>query len=250
MSWRSVVALLVVAFVGGALAFAWLNSDGSMPWTESAESEAIAPEEANAPPAPAATITLPAPTIIQPSGSQAEALLLVLNARRAIEAGKPLGDLTTRLQVTFGQTQPQALATINSAAREPLSNATLLEDFDAIAPRLSQPTGTAWDRARYELATLFVLRRADAKPTALAARVNRAREALMLGDIAAAARTVKALPAREAAYGWLAEANRAIAVRQALDALDRSAALAVPPPPPVLVPPMAPEEPVIPTGEE
>jgi hypothetical protein len=247
MSWRSVVALLVVAFVGGAVAFAWLNSDGSMPWAESVDTAAIEAEDAEAPPAPAATIALPAPTIIQPSGSQAEALLLVLNARRAIEAGKPLGDLATRLQVTFSQAQPQALATINSAAREPISNATLLKDFDLIAPRLLQPTGTAWDRARYEIATLFVLRRADAKPTALGARVEKAREAILSGDIAAAARIVRALPAKEAAHDWLADANRTIAVRQALDALDRSAALAVPPPP-VLVAPAAPAEPTIPSG--
>jgi hypothetical protein len=245
MSWRSVMALLVIAFIGGAIAFAWLNSEGGMPWAESAQTGAIAPEEADTPPAPAATITLPTPTIIQSGGSQAEALLLVLNARRAIEAGKPLGDLATRLQVTFGQAQPQALATMNSAAREPISNAKLLKDFDAIAPRLSQPTGTAWDRARYEIATLFVLRRADAKPTALAARVEKAREAIISGDIAAAARMVKALPAKEAAYDWLAEANRAILVRQALDSLDRSAALAVPPQ--VLVAPTVPKEPSIPT---
>jgi hypothetical protein len=248
MSWRSVMALLVIAFIGGAIAFAWLNSEGGMPWAESAQTAAIAPEEADTPPAPAATITLPTPTIIQSSGSQAEALLLVLNARRAIEAGKPLGDLATRLQVTFGQAQPQALATINSAAREPISNARLLKDFDAIAPGLSQPTGTAWDRARYEIATLFVLRRADAKPTALAARVEKAREAIIAGDIAAAARMAKALPSKEAAYDWLAEANRAILVRQALDSLDRAAALAVPPQ--VLVAPTTLIEPSIPTDAQ
>jgi hypothetical protein len=244
MSWRSVVALLVVAFVGGAIAFAWLNSEAGVLWTESAQTGTIAPEEADTPPAPAATITLPTPTILQSSGSQAEALLLVLNARRALEAGKPLGDLATRLQMTFGQAQPQALATINNVARDPISNAKLLKDFDAIAPRLSQPTGTAWDRARYEISTLFVLRRADAKPTALAARVEKAREAIISGDIAAAARMVKALPAKEAAYDWLAEANRAILVGQALDSLDRAAAFgAAPAPviaPPAPVPPIAP----------
>jgi hypothetical protein len=249
MNWRSVVALLIVAFVGGAIAFAWLNSDGSMQWTIGGEPAAIAPGEAEAPPVPAATIALPAPTVIQPSSSQAEALLLVLNARRAIETGRPLGDLATRLQVTFGQAQPQALATINGATGERLSNAALLKEFDAIAPQLSQPTGTAWDRARYEIANMFVLRRSDAKPTALAARVDKARELILAGDIAAAARMVHALPGKAAAADWLTDANRAITVRQALDALDRSAVLAVAPAP-VLVAPAPPEEQAAPSSKE
>jgi hypothetical protein len=240
MNWRSITALLLLAFAGGAAAFAWANSDGRMPWDGAARPVTMAQAE-NAPPllVPIAA----APAITQLSGSQAEAQLLVMNVRRAVEVGKPLGDLMARLQASFGQSQPQLLATINASARAPISNAALLKEFDAIAPTLSLPSGTAWDRARYEMATLFVLRRTDAKPTAQAARVATVRELILSGDIATAARMVQALPSKAAAYDWLANANRAIAVRQALDSLDRATALppAIPLPPPV----PAPAEPIM-----
>jgi hypothetical protein len=242
MNWRSITALLLLAFAGGAAAFAWANSDGRMPWDGAARPVTMAQAE-NAPPLPAPIAAPLAPVIIQPSGSQAEAQLLVMNVRRAVEVGKPLGDLMARLQASFGQSQPQLLATINASARAPISNAALLKEFDAIAPTLSLPSGTAWDRARYEMATLFVLRRTDAKPTAQAARVATVRELILSGDIATAARMVQALPSKAAAYDWLANANRAIAVRQALDSLDRATALppAIPLPPPV----PAPAEPIM-----
>lgn len=231
MSWRSVIALVLLAFVGGGTAFAWLNSDGRMPWETEKAPIVEALEEVEAAAASNA-IALPAPTIIQPSASQAEAALLVLNARRALEAGKPLGELGNRLQITFGQSQPQALAAIISAARQPISNATLLNGFDAVAPKLLQPSGTAWDRGHYELAHLFVIRRGDAKPTAMAARIQRTREAIIAGDIEGAMKTVRAMPGAEHARLWLVEANRAIAVRRALDVLGQSA-VAPPALPPV-----------------
>jgi hypothetical protein len=222
MSWRSVVALLLLAFAGGVVAFAWLNSDGQMPWDEQKAPIADALEAVEESAASSA-IALPTPTIIQPAASQAEAALLVLNARQAMEAGKPLGDLANRLQVTFGQNQPQAMTTILSAARRPVSNATLLDGFDAIAPRLLEPGGTAWDRGRYELAHLFVIRRGDAEPSAITQRIKRTREAIIAGDIAIAAKTVRAMPGADQARIWLLDANRAIAVHQAFDALSQSA---------------------------
>jgi hypothetical protein len=243
MSWRSVIALLLLAFVGGGAAFAWISSDGSMPWETQKARIAEALEEVEAA-AASSPVALPAPTIIQPSASQAEAALLALNARRMMEAGKPLGDLASRLQVTFGQSQPQALATINAAARQPLSNAMLLRSFDAIAPKLQQPVGTAWDRGRYELGTLFVIHRGEAKPTAMAARIERARDAIIAGDVEFAAKTVRAMPGASHANAWLAEANRAIAVRRAFDALSQSAMTPPPPPPPVASPPPSADPPV------
>jgi hypothetical protein len=250
MNWRSITALLLLAFAGGAAAFAWANSDGRMPWDAAAKPVAMAQAE-NAPllPAPvAAPGAAPlAPAITQLSNSQAEAQLLVMSVRRAVEVGKPLGDLMSRLQASFGQSQPQLLATINASARAPISNAALLKEFDAIAPTLALPSGTAWDRARYEMATLFVLRRTDAKPTAQAARVATVRELILSGDIATAARMVQALPSKAAAYDWLANANRAIAVRQALDSLDRATTVppVIPLLPPVPAPAPAPAEPII-----
>jgi hypothetical protein len=235
MNWRSVLALIIIAFVGGGAAFAWLSSDGNMPWEQRVEPAAT--PAATAETAPPATVTAVAPlttTVIQPVGTPAEAQLLVLTARRAVENGQSIGDLQGKLQATFGQAQPQALGVLARSTRDPLSNARLLKDFDAIAPALLQPTGTLWDRAEYEMANLFVLRRADAKPTARAAQIARVRDLIVAGDIAAAAKSVRALPGKALAVDWLAEADRAITVRQALDVLERSAALAKAPPPPPL----------------
>jgi hypothetical protein len=229
MSWRSVTALLVLAFAGGAVGFAWLSSNGGMPLFESSSTPKALPEEPETAPATA----FATPPIIQPSASQAEAMLLVANARRAIEAGKPLGDLGSRLQVSFGQGQPQALATIANGLKQPISNAALLAGFDAVAPQLLLPAGTAWDRMQYEARTLFVLRSGNAKPSASQTRLNKVRQAIIAGDTAGAAKMVRAMPNAAAAADWLADANRAIAVYQALDTLNQSAAS----PPPVVVTP-------------
>lgn len=233
MNGRSVALLLVLAFAGGVAGFAWLSSSSDVPWiSESATADPMLPEvpvdEADIP----VTSAFAVPTIIQPSASQAEAMLLVHKARRALEAGKPLGELGSRLQVTFGASQPAAIATVANGARQPISNAELLARFDAIAPQLQLPSGTTWDRLRYEFNTLFVLRAHDAPPTVSAARIARVRQLIIAGDIATAARQVRALPGASSATNWLADASRAIAVHRALDQLQQLAA--APPPVPLI----------------
>jgi hypothetical protein len=220
MSWRSVIALILLAFAGGAAGFAWLASEGSAPWTTNdidAKATAIPADE------PSPDSGFAAPTLIQPSASQAEAQLLVAKARQAIHAGEPLGTMGSRLQITFGQNQPQALATIANGVKQPISNAALLADFDAFSSELSAPVNTAWDRMRYELATLFVLRSPNAKPTVSATRIDRIRKLIIAGDTAEAARLVRTMPGAVAATDWLAKAERAVAVHKALDILDESA---------------------------
>jgi hypothetical protein len=221
MNWRSITALILLAFVGGGAGFAWLSSSGTLQW-ESSKDEPL-PAEPEAQP----TLAPPSAGMIQPSASQAEALLLVLSARQMIQAGEPLGDLGSRLQASFGQSEPQALATIAQATRKPISNGALLASFDAIAPQLALPVGTVWDRIQYELGSLFVIRSADAKPSRSQSAINEARKAILAGDIAEATRIVRTLPGASNAKDWLAQANRAIAVSQALDVLN-SAALAAP----------------------
>jgi hypothetical protein len=174
-------------------------------------------------------------------------MLLVSNARQAIQAGKPLGDLASRLQLSFGQSQPQALATIANGVKQPVSNAALLSGFDAIAPQLQWPTGTAWDRMQYEARTLFVLRSGDAKPGSGATRIDAVRRLIISGDIAAAAKQVRAMPGAALAADWLVRASRAIAVHQALDILAQSAAL---PPPAAVVPQPMIEAPAAPADGE
>ena len=236
MNWRSVVALLILGFAGGAAGFAWLSSEGSLPWAERKPNVPVLADQPDPPlPAPA----FATPTVVQPSASQAEAMLLVVRVRNAIAAGKPLGDLGSRLQVTFGQAQPQALAAIANGARQPVSNAELLDGFEAIAPKLGRPEGSFWDRAQFELRTLFVLRSGDARPNANSMRIERIRAMIVAGDIAEAAQAVRAMPGAAFATDWLTSANRAIAVHRALDALNQAVAMPAPPlaPPPLLMPP-------------
>ena len=244
MSWRSNTALLILAFAGGAGGFAYLSSHGQLPW-----SAATAPVAAiDAEPKEDATSLAPAvsyavPTNIQPSASQAEAMLLVRDVRDSIEAGKPLGPLASRLQVTFAGSQPQALAIIVNAARTPISNAQLLASFDSMSPQLVLPVETLWDRMRREANSLFVLRSYDAPLTASAARIERIRGLIISGDIAQAAQLVRAMPGVASASSWMGDAARAISVQQALDQLSRSAATPPPPPPPVFAPAPALPEP-------
>ena len=237
MSWRSITALLILAFAGGAGGFAYLSSNGQLPWSApTAPVSAIEaePKEDTASLAPAVSYAVP--TIIQPSASQAEAMLLVRDVRDSIEAGKALGPLGSRLQVTFAASQPQALAIIANAARKQISNAKLLASFDAISPQLVLPVETLWDRMRRETNSLFVLRSHDAPLTANAARIERIRGLIISGDIAQAAQLVRAMPGAASASGWMGDAARAISVQQALDQLSRSAATPPPPPPPVFAP--------------
>lgn len=239
MSWRSVLALLLLAFAGGAAGFAWLSGSGTLSWTGNAKQAETASvdDEGSAQPTAVAT-GFAVPTIVQPSASQAEAMLLIHNVRRAIETGKPLGELGSRLQLTFGQTAPQALAIVANGARNPLSNAQLLTRFDAVSPQLILPVGTVWDRMRYEFNTLFVLRSGDALPTATGARIDKVRALIIAGDIAKAAKLVRTMPSAAAASGWLSDADRAISVHQALNQLQSSAAL---PPSPTVEPVINPD---------
>jgi hypothetical protein len=230
MQTRTVALLAFLAFAGGAAGFAWISTSVTLPWESTPQ---IAAPDAD-PALPAFAMPAYPQTIVQPSTSQAEALLLVANARRAVETGRPLGDLGQRLQVSFGQSQPQALATIVQLTRKPVSTAALLNGFDRIAPQLLTPSGTLWDRARHEMATLFVIRRTDAKPSGPSARLNAARAAILSGDIAGAMRIVRALPGAAIAQPWLDDAARAVKVSAAFDQLN-SAGLAVPVPVPAPV---------------
>jgi hypothetical protein len=240
MSWRSISALLILAFAGGAIGFAYLTSNGQMPWAAKTEIVGvIEPEPKDEVATLAPTVGFAVPTIIQPSASQAEAQLLVRDVRDSIEAGKALGPLGSRLQVTFAASQPQALAIIANVARKPMSNAKLLAGFDRISPQLVLPVETLWDRMRREMNSLFVLRSHDAQLTASGTRIERIRGLIISGDIAEAARLVRAMPGAASASDWMGDAARAISVQQALDQLNQSAATPPPPPAPVFAPAQA-----------
>ncbi|MGL5839733.1 MAG: hypothetical protein ACRCY3_14665 [Sphingorhabdus sp.] len=232
MNWRAGIALTTFGLLAGILAFSWLSSAGLTLWGESASINPIPDPAVPALVAPSATASpIPVvPQIVHPIADSArtEAMLVVMAARRRIESGVPLGDLTPRLNAAFGQSEREALAKINAAGDERLTIAELLKDFDAIAPDLRRNPAISWKSLRNEVSTLFVIRRSNTPPEPVDAHLQRARDYLVQGNVGAAMRFVTALPGAANARDWTAKAQRYVAAQQALDRLEH-AALAFPP---------------------
>jgi hypothetical protein len=242
MNLRTIAALLVLAFVGGAIAFGWFASDGNAPWMTSDSSNApLAPRIDAKIDASAVPAFIPTQPVVADS-AHTEAMLLAIAARRAVENGKSIEILLPRLRMAFGQTSPQALATLAEAGAQPLSNAALLAEFEPLAPQLARPAGTGWERIRYEFSTLFVLRPDDRAKSPSSARLERIKQNLIAGETATALRLVRALPGAPNGADWIAKAEKAVAVMGALDTLDRTAISAITVPSPLALPlaPIAP----------
>ena len=246
---RSSLVLLLVAFLGGAGLVGWLASTNRLPG--SAEQTAIVSENQaplvtygkNAAPVVNAG-AIAVPTVLTGDAARIEAMVVAMAARRAIESGAQLGPLEPRLNAAFGRVQPDALATLISGARVPLTSGMLLAELDDIGAPLKHKPGTAWEIARREASNLFVLRQEDSEPTGPDAQLEHARQLLVSGDVAGAARTVEAMPGAANGSNWLNKARRYVAMRRALDALD-AAAVAIP-----VMPPVAPAAPVADSSSE
>lgn len=226
MNWRTGVALSILAFIGGGIAISWLDNSGFAPWSQTAPEAppVIVPPVAGALPTndPAPLI---APRAVPPfaDSARAEAMLAIMAARRANAAGVPLGDLKPRLQASFGQNQPQALARLIAADKEGVTSQALLRDFDLIAPSLLRERQTTWQKIQAEAQTLFVLRRGDKVPSGPESNLARARGYLSSGNVEAAMRLVVSLPGAGNASGWLVKAQAYREAQAALDALEQAA---------------------------
>jgi hypothetical protein len=166
---------------------------------------------------------------------RAERLLIAFAARRAIDRGAPLGYLEGVLRERFGRTEPQAVATVISTGRQPVTIAELRDGLEALGPRLSSAADNAgwWESVRRELADLVVIRRADVVSNAPVDRFTRAREDLAAGHVDAALVEVARLPNRRIATTWITEARRYVQARVALDRIESAALLE---PAPVVAP--------------
>lgn len=158
---------------------------------------------------------------------RAERLLIAFAARRAIDRGAPLGYLEGVLRERFGKAEPQAVATVISAARQPVTIGQLRDQLDALRPQLASApdAGNWWTSFRRELAGLIVIRRADAISTAPVDRFTRAQDALAGGHVDGALLEVARLPGRKAAERWIGEARRYVQARIALDRIESAALL-------------------------
>lgn len=159
------------------------------------------------------------------NAGKAEALMLVLSARRALDRGQPLGYIDGELRRRFNASDPQAVATVVRAAGEPVTLEDLRFALDQIAPRLSSsaPDDGWWERLQREFSTLVIIRKDNAPSPHPRERLTRAKRLLGQGHVEAALAEVARLPGAQGAESWMAAAGRYIEARRALAVLEAAA---------------------------
>lgn len=174
------------------------------------------------------------------NAARAEGLLIAFAARRAVDRGLGLGYIESQLRERFGATQPQAVATVVQASRNPVTLEDLLLGLEDLSPGLTSGVGDDGWRASIgrELASLFVIRKAGTPSAEPAERLRHARRLLQGGQVDRAMVEVARLPGHDKAQNWLAAARRYVRTRQALDVLETTAILQprAPSGPPPLLP--------------
>ncbi|HEX8240617.1 MAG TPA: hypothetical protein VF574_12835 [Allosphingosinicella sp.] len=161
------------------------------------------------------------------NADRAEGLLVAFAARRAIDRGVALGYIETLLRQRFAATEPQAVATVLTVARQPVTVQSLQKEFQEVAPHLSGGgQGQSWWGAfKTEMAGLVTIRRENTPSTQPAERLRRAGQNLESGQVEVALLEVLRLPGHERADEWIANARRYVASHRALDRLESAALL-------------------------
>ena len=159
--------------------------------------------------------------------NRAEGLLIAFAARRALDRGLGLGYIEGQLRERFGPTQPQAVATVIAASRQPVTLEDLREGILAIAPQMKTGNTTDgwWASLRREVSDLIVVRRSDTPSPRADDRLVRARRMLDSGQVEGALAEVARLPGAEAGDRWIAAAKRYTEARRALDGIETAAIL-------------------------
>ncbi len=166
----------------------------------------------------------------QAAGSvgRADALLVAFATRRAVDRGMALGYLEPLLSQKFGAAHPRALATIVTAAREPVTLDKLTNEYRALKPALRKgpPDEGMLTAFRRQLGSLVTIHRAATPSPMIEARYDRALESLQQGSVDAALAETMRLPGASNAAEWTARARRYVAAHRALDEIESSALLA------------------------
>lgn len=164
---------------------------------------------------------------ISGEAGRAEGLLIAFAVRRALDRGIPLGYLEGLLRDRFGGVDPQAVATVISAAHQPITLDQLRNELDLLRPALSVARADEgwWDGIRRELNGVIVVRQADEPSTVPIDRLKRAIAALENGHVDSALLEVSRLPARKSADRWITGARRYVQARAALDRIETAALL-------------------------
>ena len=154
--------------------------------------------------------------------TRAEGLMVAFAARRALDRGLSLGYIEDQLRQRFSAAEPQAVATVIAASRQPVTQEDLRLALDTIAPKLSggAPDESWWEGIRREMSQMIIIRQ-DASPSMLPAdRLARARRRLDAGQVEGALAEIQRMPGAANAESWMAAARRYIAARQALNAIE------------------------------
>ncbi|HYJ83457.1 MAG TPA: hypothetical protein VEW26_11540 [Allosphingosinicella sp.] len=161
------------------------------------------------------------------NADRAEGLLVAFAARRAIDRGVALGYIETLLRERFAASEPQAVATVLTVARQPVTAQSLQKEFQEIAPHLSGggQAQSWWGAFKTEMAGLITIRRENTPSTQPAERLRRAGQSLESGQVEVALLEVLRLPGHERADKWIANARRYVASHRALDRLESAALL-------------------------
>ncbi len=282
-SWLRILLIPLIAFLAGLAAMGWLLANWQTAATFLGVTPAAVPAGADGPlpavtvqPEPAAAPAThpdePQRLLIDPemirrvgqlelnlaevqnqsraaagNADRAEGLLVAFAARRALDRGVSLGYLEGLLRERFGQSQRQAVATIITAARQPVTLEELQLGLQEVGPQLigGGPDQSWWSAFRTELADLITIRKADTPSTLPAERLRRATRRLEAEQVDVALAEVLRMPSRDNAAEWIAAARRYVSARRALDTIE-TAALLDPRNPPQVAPRAVPPNPIQP----
>jgi hypothetical protein len=159
--------------------------------------------------------------------NRAEAIMVAFAARRALDAGAPLGYLEGQLRVLFSEAQPKAVATIVNAANEPVTVNKLRAGLEDIHVSLDKGPANQgwWASVVHALGSMAEIRHASEPVAEPEQRLAQARRAVEAGQIEDAITQVAALPAQPAIAQWLEQARRYNEAHRALDVIEAAAIL-------------------------
>ncbi|GGB54016.1 MICOS complex subunit MIC60 [Blastomonas aquatica] len=261
-SGRTLLMLLVLAFVGGAILSGWLitrsgwfGDTTSAPAQTALESNVVTSDPANpaisgAPaPMPGGMLGAPPPGALDArvaelenrlslinvqaqaasgNAGRAEGLLIAFAARRALDRASALGYLEGQLQLRFGAAQPNAVGTIVRAARNPVTMDQLRSQLEEIGPSITSGGDSGesfWDSLQREASELFVVEQQGTVSQTPTQRLQRAKRYLEAGRVEAALGEIERLPGRNKAADWMGKARMYAEARRALDIIESAAIL-------------------------
>lgn len=256
VSMRTLILAGTAMLVGGGALGGWLAWEYAAPPAVVAAQPAAQPQGAAVPRPAAPALVAPAPAVpltatqegtiatrlslledrlarisvaadgASGNAAKAEAMLLALAARRALDRGLPLGVLEAQLRLRFGETQPIAVAAIIAAGRAPVNEDELVQQLVALRRAAEvAPDAGFLDRIRSGIDSLVVIRPSDTPSPTPANRFDRAVRALERGRIDLAIAEVEAMPGAGQAdvAAWLRSARLRNDASRALDLIESAA---------------------------